>query len=165
MFAPRLQVGDSIVYVTVKGTYEPWRFTHWRLIAILRVIQRFDTHKQAAAWYQEQGLPLPSNCMVEGSRPMPYDATTGVRPANRFGNGLYSDEILKKWDLNYRLRSRKNGVFLACHAEFLELNAPSIITEQSMLQIFGRIPPTRNPPTIRESEYTALCTLAVRALQ
>lgn len=160
MFAPRLQVGDSVVYMTVKGRYEPEPFSHWRLVAILRVIQRFESHKQAAAWYLDKGLPIPSNCMVEGNAPLPYDMTIGAIPPNKFGVGLSTDEVLRKWDLGYRLRARKNGVFLACEAGFLELNQPPIITEAAMLQIFGRTPPTLTPPSINESEYAALCTLA-----
>jgi hypothetical protein len=165
MFAPRLRVGDSVVYMTVKGRYEPERFSHWRLVAILRVIQRFESHKQAAAWYQGKGLPLPSNCMVEGNDPLSYGMTIGVIPPDRFGEGLSTDEILRKWDLGYKLRARKNGAFLACEAEFLELNQPPIITEAAMLQIFGRTPPTLTPPSISESEYMALRSLASNQLQ
>jgi hypothetical protein len=160
MFAPRLQVGDSVVYMTVKGSYEAELIRHWRLVAILRVSERFESHKQAAVWYQDSGLPLPSNCMVEGNNPLPYDMTIGLLPPNKFGEGLATDEILRKWDLGYRVRARKNGAFLACETEFLELNQPPIITEAAMLQIFGRTPPTLTPPSIIESEYAALRALA-----
>jgi hypothetical protein len=160
MFAPRLRIGDTVVYMTVKGRYEPERFAHWRLVAILRIVQRFESHKQAAAWYQDKGLSVPSNCMVEGNAPLPYDMTIGVLPPNKFGDGLSTDEILRKWDLGYKVRARKNGVFLACEADFLELNQPPIITEPAMWKIFGRTPPTLTPPSISESEYAALCTLA-----
>src|SRR2546421_4771794 len=159
MFAPRLQVGDSVAYMTVKGRYEPERFLHWRLVAILRVIQRFESHNQAAAWYRDKGLPLPSNCMVEGNDPLPYDMTIGLIPPNRFGEGLTTEEILRKWDLGYKLRARKNAIFLACEAEFLELHQPPIITEAVILRTFGRTPPTLTPPPISESEYDGLCTL------
>lgn len=164
-FTPRLQEGDTVAYMTVRRRYEPERFAHWRLIAILRVHQRFESHKQAAAWYQDKGLPLPSNCMVESNEAVPYEMTSGAMPSNRFGDGLSADEIVKRWDARYKLRARKNGVFLACEAEFLELSEPPVITEATMLQIFGRIPPTRNPPPISESEYVALRALTVTQLQ
>ncbi len=165
MFAPRLQEGDSVVYMTVKGRYAPEWFSHWRLVAILKVVRRFESHKHAATWYQERGLPLPSNCMVEGSNPVSYDMTIGVLPTNKFGDGLSTDDILRKWDLGYRVRARKNGVFLACEAEFLEVHEPPIITEAAMLHIFGRTPPTLTPPSINEREYRALRALASSQLQ
>lgn len=165
MFAPRLRIGDSVVYMTVKGAYEPERIRHWRLIAILRVVQRFESHKQAATWYQEEGLPLPSNCMVEANEPLPYGMTIGLIPPNMFGDGLSTDELLRKWDSIYKLRARKRGVFLACEADFLELNQPPILTDETMLEIFGRIPPTLTPPPISESEYAALSTLAFSPLR
>jgi hypothetical protein len=151
--------------MTVKGAYEPERIRHWRLIAILRVVQRFESHKQAATWYQEEGLPLPSNCMVEANEPLPYGMTIGLIPPNMFGDGLSTDELLRKWDSIYKLRARKRGVFLACEADFLELNQPPILTDETMLEIFGRIPPTLTPPPISESEYAALSTLAFSPLR
>jgi len=159
MFAPRLRIGDSVVYMTVKGAYEPERIRHWRLVAILRVIQRFETHKQAAIWYQDKGLPIPSNCMIEGNDPLPYDMTIGLIPPNMFGTRLSTHELLRKWDSIYKLRARKRGVFLACEADFLELYQPTILTVKMMMETFGRIPPTLTPPAISEGEYAALRVL------
>jgi hypothetical protein len=160
MFAPRLQTGDTVAYMTVKGRYEPEQFSHWRLVAILRVIRRFESHKQAAAWYQDSNLPLPSNCVVEANDPLPYDLTIGLLPPNKFGEGLSTEEKLRKWDLGYKVRARKHGVFLACAADFLELNVPPILTGEAMLKIFGRVPPTLTPPSISENEYAALAEIA-----
>jgi hypothetical protein len=146
--------------MTVKGAYEPELIRHWRLVAILRLVQRFESHKQAATWYQDNGLALPSNCMVDGNDPLPYDMTIGLIPPNMFGNGLSTDERLRKWDSIYKLRARQRGVFLACEADFLELYHPPILTDGMMLEIFGRVPPTLTPPPISEIEYAALYTLA-----
>src|SRR5258708_709609 len=44
MFAPRLQEGDVVAYITVKAPYAPEVASHWRLVAILRVRRRFETH-------------------------------------------------------------------------------------------------------------------------
>src|SRR5271157_5978822 len=60
-FAPRLLVGDRIAYLTVKGKYLDAREFGWHLVAVLRVIHRFESHKDAAAWYGRQNQPLPSN--------------------------------------------------------------------------------------------------------
>jgi hypothetical protein len=165
MFAPRLWTGDTVAYMTVKGRYEPEQFSHWRLVAILRVIERFESHKQAAAWYLDKGLPLPSSCMVEGNEPLPYDMTIGVIPPNRFGSTSNTDALLRLWDRGYKERASKSGVFLACAADFLELNEPPILTDEAMLKIFGRVPPTLTPPSISESEYAALGVLASSSLR
>lgn len=158
-FAPRLREGDSVVYMTVKGRYEPVQFSHWRLVAILRVVRRFESHNDAAAWYQARDLPLPSNCMVEGNNPLPYDMTIGVIPPSKFGSTSNTDALLRVWDRGYRERASKCGVFLACETDFMELYQPPILTDETMLGIFGRIPPTLTPPAISESEYAALHAL------
>lgn len=158
-FAPRLREGDSVAYMTVKGSYPPVAFRHWRLIAMLRVIRRFESHDAAAAWYSERGLPLPSNCMVDGNACFPYDMTAGTEK-RRFGNVTNIDELLRRWDLSYRLRSRRNGVFLACEAEFLSLDNPPVLADADLLQVFGRVPATRMPPAITEAQYRALHALA-----
>jgi hypothetical protein len=54
-FAPRLHVGDTAIYVTTKGGWGR------RLVAVLRVRERFDSHAEAAEWYRELGLALPGN--------------------------------------------------------------------------------------------------------
>src|SRR5262249_35923590 len=111
-FAPRLYAGDCVVYITVKDSYSPVTFGHWRLIAMLRIINRFESHTEAAVWYRENGLSLPSNCIVDGNSCFPYDMTAGTE-ARRFGNVADIDELLRRWDLNYRVRARRNGTFLA----------------------------------------------------
>lgn len=160
MFAPRLRENDSVIYMTVKGQYAPEKFLHWRLVAILRIVKRFESHKDAAVWYREKGLSIPSNCMVKGNACLPYEKTAGTQ-ASRFGNVTNTNELLKHWDSSYRLRARHYGVFLACEAEFLSLYEPPILTDKDLLQIFGRIPPTLTPPAISESEYQALCEIAM----
>jgi hypothetical protein len=76
-FAPRLLVGDRIAYLTVKGKYLGAREFGWHLVAVLRVIHRFESHKDAAAWYGRQNQPLPSNCCVYGNLPRPFESTNG----------------------------------------------------------------------------------------
>ena len=159
MFAPRLSVGDSVIYMTVKGQYEPEKTRHWRLVAILRVRERFESHKEAAVWYREAGLKIPSNYMVDGNACLPYEMTAGT-DASRFGYVEDTEDLLKRWDLSYRLRSRRFGVFLTCEADFLELYDPPELTDETLLQIFGRIPPTLNPPAIRAYEFQALYEIA-----
>ena len=55
-FAPRLRPGDTVVYTTTKGRWGEVRFPHWRLVAVLEVAERFETHTDAADWYRAQRL-------------------------------------------------------------------------------------------------------------
>ena len=127
---------------------------------LLRVVHRFESHNAAATWYRGEGLPLPSNCMVEANPCFPYDMTAGTQ-ARRFGGITDNDELLRRWDLSYRLRTRRNGVFLACESEFVSLDDPPIVTEENLFQIFGRVPATRTPPAITEAQYAALRAIAL----
>lgn len=142
-FAPHLQVGHRIAYITVKGEYgeeEP----HWRLVACLRVIKRFETHGDAAAWYRSKKLPLPSNCMVAGNGPLPLDRTLSPR------------RDLRSWNAGYAYRAKSLGTFLVCKREALNLTDPPRLAEADFLDIFGRIPGTRTPSKIERHEYEAL---------
>lgn len=47
-FVPRLHEGDQIVYITVQGKYPGSEQLHWRLVAILDVFKRFESHDKAA---------------------------------------------------------------------------------------------------------------------
>lgn len=151
-FAPRLQPGDRIVYITTKGSYLERRERHWRLTAVLRVLHRFPSHEQAASWYRERDLSPPSNCMVTGNPPLPLKLTSGA--AKKFGDD--PERALRLWDYSYRQRARENSVLIACTPMFLELQKPPAITEPAMKHAFGRIPGTQNPPVIPESQYRTL---------
>lgn len=143
LFAPHLQEGDTVVYITRKGRYEIPE-DHWRLVAILKILERFENHKDAAGWYASHGFPLPCNCLVQGNAPVPLERTTGDK------------DSLERWDAGYQWRARKCGVFLVCKAKFLELQNPPILTRGKMLNIFGKIPYTMNPPKISDEEYKSL---------
>jgi hypothetical protein len=121
---------------------------HWRLVAILKILASFETHAAAADWYRTKHLPLPSNCMVACNPPLPLEMT------DRFHNDL------RRWDAIYRLRAKTWGIFHVCEPLFRELRHPAAITEVTMRSIFGRIPGTRNPPTITDAEFAKLRQLA-----
>ena len=145
-FAPRLMESDTIVYITVKSNYPGHAGRHRRLTAILKVIKRFKSHRQAAKWYKKKGVELPSNCMVPGNPPLSLDQTS-----NR--DKLSS---AKGWDAVYRKRTRATPIFLACKALYLKLDDPPVVTEAAMQDAFGRIPRTQNPPKITEENYEKL---------
>jgi hypothetical protein len=152
-FAPRLQEDDNVDYITVKGKYTPINHGHWRLVAILRVIKRFESHKDAAEWYTVQSVSLPSNCIVHGNLPLSLEKTNGGKSS------------LSKWNAGYRLRAAKDGAFLACEPQFLELHTPPVLTSEKMRAVFNRIPATQNPPSISEQELAKLRDLAFSSLQ
>lgn len=146
-FAPRLHEGDIAVYITCKGSYLGIKPGHWRLVALLEILKRFELHADAADWYSSQDVALPTNCMVTGNLPMVIGMTA---PITEFGTDL------RRWDLTYQKRARQCGVFLACKPQFLELHNPPIITDEMMHVAFNRIPGTQNPPAISLEEFDRL---------
>lgn len=148
LFAPRLSVDDLVVYITRKGRYGAVEERHWRLVAVMRVLRRFDTHESAAAWYLEQGQVVPKNCMVEGNPPEDLERTGGQRPHLRYGDPADAERVIRRWDVGYRTRAKACGVILATEPVLLDLHDPPIITEQDLAIFGGRMPGTQNPPRI-----------------
>jgi len=162
-FAPRLHPGDTVAYLTVKGTYGADAFPGWRLVAVLNVEKRFETHDLAAAWYCSKGLALPSNCIVGGNPPKPLELTNGHPPAEiraRFPIASEPERAIRLWDAGYRQRIAKWPVFLVCRATLLDLHAPPQIVESDLLAVFGRIPGTLTPPLITRRQLDDLIQAA-----
>jgi hypothetical protein len=149
-FAPRLHRDNTAVYITTKGRWLGHREPHWRLVAVLRVRERFESHLDAAHWYREQGLPLPSNCWVPENAPIAYERTV-------------QDSPRETWDRGYRVRARRFPVFLATDAVFLELWQPPIVTPDLMFDVLGRVPNTLTPPVIPDAAVTRFLEYANRA--
>jgi hypothetical protein len=162
-FAPRLRVGDRIAYLTVKGKYLGSREFGWHLVAVLRVIQHFESHNDAAAWYGQQNQPLPSNCFVHGNPPKPFELTNGDPPKEikkQITAKSDFNRAVRLWDMTYRQRVAKWPVFLATEAEFIEMNHPRQLRDVQIREIFaGRIPSTLNPPKIACEQLERLVQL------
>jgi hypothetical protein len=104
-FAPRLGVGDRIAYLTVKGKYLGASESGWHLVAVLRVILRFESHNDAAVWYERQNQPLPNNCFVRGNPPRPFELTNGNLPKeikSQIGAKRDFNRAVRLWDMTYR---------------------------------------------------------------
>src|SRR4051812_12314442 len=43
LFAPYLKEGDEVIYITTKNFYGE-SFRHWRIVARLRILKRFESH-------------------------------------------------------------------------------------------------------------------------
>lgn len=149
-FAPRLHVGDVVVYLTVKGTWGNHPTRHRRLTAVLQVRHRFETHAEAAMWLRARGRPLPSNCLVRGNPPKLLNESHGVsrkaQCAPRIGCRIAQDRI-------YQARIERHGAFLVCRPWFVGLgwDAP-VIEDDALIEAFGRVPGLRNPGALPEAK-------------
>lgn len=147
-FVPRLEKGDRIVYLTVCGNYPGEDFRHWRLTAILKVKRILDNHAEAALWYRARGLPIPTNCMIPGNRPLPLKLT------GESGVSLHA------WDAVYRTRADETGAFAVCMPLFRELRVPPVVRRRDLERIFGEIPATRTPRGHDLHRFRRLCHIA-----
>ena len=147
-FAPRLRPGDTVVYVTTKGRWGEVRVPHWRLVAVLEVSRRFETHAAAAAWYRAAGMDPPSNCVVDGNPPLPVALT--------LHHGRPHDDA---WDDVCVERAAACGTVLVCTPRMLDLYAPPVVTQDHLLTLFGTVPNTRTPPEITEAQLDRLLAL------
>jgi hypothetical protein len=152
-FAPTLHIGTSIAYITVKGSYGLPE-AHWRLVAILEVIEQFlaiDSHDTAYKWYSGRGLPVPRNCLAFENPGADFDTSTqrmDVPRSKRTGAA--------EWDAEYRDRGRVAPAFNITKVKRLELQNPPILLPDDMRRIFGRIPGTQNPPFISQEQLEQL---------
>lgn len=165
-FAPRLWPGDRVAYITGQGTYQGG--PGWCLVALLEVVERFESHEEAAEWYREHGWPLPSNCLVTGNPPQPFALTNQHPPKEVLERvNAMADPALavRMWDATYLSRARQWPVFLACKAHYLELQKPPVLRRSDMEAVFGRIPGTQNPPQILPEQYSALEEVADAAIR
>jgi hypothetical protein len=156
-FAPHIDIGDIIIYITCQGSYfnelaEP----HWRLTAILHVYRTFPTHTQAAEWYRSRHLPIPGNCMVWGNPPLP-DTSAWQRqrmPLSR--QDARSLPTVRQDKVKYLQRAAKWPVLHACEPEYVNVTAPPSISRKDLIHIFNRVPATQNPPYITYAQLESL---------
>jgi hypothetical protein len=174
-FAPQLYPGDIIVYQTVKRNWN-LDFPHNRLVAILEVTDRMDSHESAAEWYRDQGYRLPSNCMVRENPPLPFDQTAGnfdsagelqafLAEPPEAQTTIGRDRIII-WNGQYRKRSRTWGTFLATKIIYRELINPPALSRETLVEIFGDPPPnTQRAQVITIEQLRALMAIAGIVLQ
>lgn len=156
-FAPRLWPSDRVAYITNQSIYGGE--AGWALVALLSIVKRFESHDAAAEWYRANGFTVPSNCIVPGNAPQPYHLTNQMPPAAvaaRVSSEADHERAVRLWDRTYAGRATECGVFLACKADFLELWNPPVLRRSDLLEIFGRVPGTQNPPEITSDHFRAL---------
>ena len=146
-FAPRLRREDRVIYLTIKDRYAGHDERCWGLIAALRVVEVAPTHAEGAAWYRGRGLEPGNNCFVPETTPLPLTATSGL-PAHY--------DSVRAWDFAYRRRVQRWPCFVITEPIAVDLDTPAVVTSETLMCIFGRLPVTRNPPRITDAEFGAL---------
>jgi hypothetical protein len=170
IFAPRLKVGDIVVYITVLGKYPGLRQEHWRFVAVIEVCEQFGSHAEAALWYQSKQLALPSNCLVPNNPPVPRNQTSGrgsckpkqeKRTQNCAGKKLLDNDVASlQWDKGYQERTKQWGTFSICKPLYpIALYNPPPITRENMREIFAK-PLPRNPVAISSQQFDKLKLVA-----
>ncbi len=150
-FAPRLRIGDVVGYLTNKARFGGPTSTR-QLTALLRIQRRFVSHADAAQWFHDEGLALPSNCMVEGNFPNPLCKSHCIH--NRHVISRSDSRSHRRWDAGYRLRAAHHPFFLVCRAVFIDVtvSAPHV-TDEDLVAAFGHVPGTQNPGKLPRDQY------------
>lgn len=144
-FAPRLVVGDVVAYMTIKAAYRS-ADRHRRLVALLEVTDRFDSHAEAADWYRSNGLNLPNNLMVAGN--VAHPLSHSHRRHHGCKRGCGSDSHVA-WDREYADRATRFGRVVTCQPRYVDTGwDASIIHDEDLQSVFGRMPGTENPGAI-----------------
>ena len=153
-FAPRLEIGDIVAYVTKKRSFGLGGRAQRRLTAVLRVAHRFESHTQAKLWYDERGMSLPSNLMVPGNAAAPFEQSHRLCRSSKC---LGAAKTFREWDASYRARARKFPVVVGCVAlkTWLGWDAPEV-TDADLESVFGAVPGMQNPGEHSLREFQAL---------
>jgi len=150
----RLLVGDLVIYLTKVGNYgiPP---THWNFIGILEILNLQINHSSAANYYLANNIPVSQNVICNHTTPFPLGMTHGLCG---FAHGnLNSNRIISLWNNIYisRANSYSKVAITNVWEGHLHLNNPPQIIHTMMIDIFGRIPGTQNPPKLTDVEWSA----------
>jgi len=159
VLVPQLKPGDEVMYMSVKKKWDSEPSTHWRLVALLRVVKACASHEIAAAWYRAKGLPVPSNCLLRGSKPLPLKQTGGVPPKVSKVHPRWRH--LREWDAGYRTRVQAVSKFVITKPLHVFLRRSPRMTNEMWEQALGRRPVTRGVQKMSRQEARAAFRLAV----
>ena len=150
-FAPRLGVGDWVIYLTCKGCYGPDSEPGWRVVAALEIRERLPNHAAAANWYEERREPLPGNCMVLRNQRTPVEYTHLAKKG--------CARVVRD-DAEYRRRADAHPHFLICSPIRMDLVDPPQIREPELRRTFGgELPGTQSGKEITRSQFVRLLEL------
>lgn len=161
-FAPRLNQGDRVLYMSVKRRYGKVRGR--ALVAALEVIKTFKSHEEAALWYIEKGLPLPSNCMANDNAPIPVAKTRGLPKNTDEVRKLWSapqrgNPTLKMWDAAYKTRAIRHPSFVVTSPiSGPSLKNPRIYSDEELKKFLTakKVPGTQNFKILTGGAFDAL---------
>jgi hypothetical protein len=168
-FAPLVKKNDIILYMTIGGVFTPYKKGH-HLVAILKVLNVFQSHSLGASWYTNYSSSIPSNCMVPQNHPFDFDKTAGDFKTNKqiknFLARPHQTQInigqrrLTLWDNMYLQRSQRWPCFISTEPIYLEFNNPKNISRNDFNKNFGKIPNTQIPQKITQTQLDHLYKLA-----
>lgn len=147
-FSKKLSIEDKIIYTTNKRGIGIKKF-----ICIFEVMDKFKSHIDAEKWYKDNNYAIPNNLIVSATNPFPLDKTHQLHNINKRISD--PEEVIKIWNNDYQNRANNNPDVAICKIwnNHLNLNNPPDLSNDNMLEIFGRIPATRNPPTLKNNEW------------
>lgn len=137
-FVKKLNIGDIVIYVTVKNRYGTKK-PHRKLVAVL-VVGKRQTHEA----YARDNEQLAANCIVTRNDPLPWEYTEGFFTdedgrhtleslAKKYGYPADAQKTkrraLARWDRIYQSRKHYSNVIASCSAAYLNITDPIIIPE------------------------------------
>jgi hypothetical protein len=149
---PKLEVGDRLLYITVKGHHYKTIKNHWCLVAALKVKEKLNSHEEAALWYKNVGEPIPSNCVVDYNEPLDIEAT-----ALEF----FDEEV-------YKVRAEKYPSYLICDVlnnkqgvACKNLKMPKQLYKDDLMKIFYHVPVAEGSKIISDEQFEILMDMFV----
>lgn len=165
-FAPHLKMNDIVVYITIKGNYEPYEQNHYRIVAILQVIDIYKTHQIGQIEYSKLNVTVPSNCMVANNPPNRFERTAGNfdtskqikqflgnTPANQATIGA---SRLYHWNNAYLWRSNQWPSFIRTKTIYKNYHNPVPLFQSDADKIFNEKMGTRSGKRITKEQLTTL---------
>ena len=146
-FAPRLEIGDVVVYLTTKARYLGEMRESNRLTAVLKIVERFESHGDAATWLRKKQFPVPPNCFARRSRGLDEDYCAPCSPSTRLDA-----------EARYKRRVERYPMYFVCRPLWINLDCPPSLSGQMIRKALGRDIP-RTPITWRRSKIRALLAL------
>jgi hypothetical protein len=147
-FSAKLDEGDLVIYLTNKygvgGKF---------LVAILKVIKAVSGgHVQAEVWYhQNKHVPVPNNLMIDDTNYFPLEKTHKIMGWDAWVRA----KTIEEWNRGYIERAASNPEVAIC--EFYRgpyLDNPYMLKASDFSYVFKRDPGTRNPPKLKDGEWT-----------
>lgn len=149
-FAQKLDIGDTIVYVTNKKGVGSRK-----IIAVLEVIEIFKNHEDTADWYRKNSIPVPNNIMVNETIPFDLEKTHQKMGWEAW---IAKANSLQRWNEEYSNRALSFPKVAQCKLIYRELHNPLDMPKIES----GRKLIAQNPPILEEEEWKRIkCVIKI----